>query len=698
MCKLAPCSIAPAALLAVSVAALADPAPQRFTLAQVLSAPFSSELKAAPTGDRVAWVANERGARNVWLADGPDWKARRLTAYAEDDGQELAGIAWTPDASALVFVRGGDANRGGEIPNPRSDPAGTAQEIWIVPVAGGAPRRLAEGSAPAVSPKGDSVAFLKAGQIWSVPLQGGEPKQLARARGRAAALRFSPDGRRLAFGSDRSSHGFVGVLDLEAKAVAYLDPTTDQDGAPSWSPDGRSVAFVRTPPDELPFIPLRSAAPWSIVVAEAATGEARTLFRARSGAGSAFRGLASEAQLLWTGDGRIVFPWEADGWLHLYSVPVSGGEPVALTRGEFEVEEAVLAPGGRDVLFTANKGDIDRRHVWRVPAAAGQAAAVTSGNGIEWSPAATSAGSVVVLRADARRPRGPAVVTPSGPRDLALEAVPSGFPEAELVAPEAVAFAASDGMRIHGQLFKPKDLKPGERRPAVLYFHGGSRRQMLLGWHYMEYYHNAYAMNQYLASRGYLVLSVNYRSGIGYGMEFREALNYGAAGASEFHDVMGAGLYLRGRPDVDPERIGLWGGSYGGYLTALGLARASGLFKAGVDIHGVHDWNVVIRNFAPGYDPAKQQERARLAFESSPMASVKDWRSPVLLVHGDDDRNVPFSETVDLVAALRRQGVDFETLVLPDEVHDFLVHGHWLRIYEAAAAFFDRQLKGAAAR
>ncbi len=137
--------------------------------------------------------------------------------------------------------------------------------------------------------------------------------------------------------------------------------------------------------------------------------------------------------------------------------------------------------------------------------------------------------------------------------------------------------------------------RSGDRHPGVLFFHGGSRRQMQLGWHYRGYYHNAYALNQYLASSGYVLLSVNYRSGIGYGMEFREALNYGARGASEFNDVVGAGLYLQSRPDVDPERLGLWGGSYGGYLTALGLAGASDLFAAGVDVRGVHDWNMVIR-------------------------------------------------------------------------------------------------------
>jgi dipeptidyl aminopeptidase/acylaminoacyl peptidase len=262
-----------------------------------------------------------------------------------------------------------------------------------------------------------------------------------------------------------------------------------------------------------------------------------------------------------------------------------------------------------------------------------------------------------------------------------------------LVEPEQVAFAAADGMLISAQIFLPPNIPKGERRPAIIYFHGGSRRQMLLGWNYLDYYHKAYALNQYLAHRGYIVLSVNYRSGIGYGMQFREALNYGVAGASEFNDVMGAGLYLRNRPDVDMKRIALWGGSYGGYLTALGLARASDLFAAGVDFHGVHDWNLGIQMFRPSYDPLEHPEEARRAFESSPLAAVENWRSPVLVIHGDDDRNVAFSQTVMLVEALRERNVEVEQLIFPDEVHGFLTHARWLEAYRATADFFDRKLK-----
>jgi dipeptidyl aminopeptidase/acylaminoacyl peptidase len=195
-----------------------------------------------------------------------------------------------------------------------------------------------------------------------------------------------------------------------------------------------------------------------------------------------------------------------------------------------------------------------------------------------------------------------------------------------------------------------------------------------------------------------VVLSLNYRSGIGYGLEFREAPAYGAQGASEINDLIGAGLYLKNRPDVDPDRVGLWGGSYGGYLTALGLARASDLFAAGVDIHGVYDWNVVIRNFEPGYDPLVERARAKLAYESSPAAYVKSWRSPVLVIHGDHDPQVPFQESVRLVEDLRKRKVDVEQLVFPDEGHGFLVHETWLRCLRATGDYLERRLQGKGGR
>jgi dipeptidyl aminopeptidase/acylaminoacyl peptidase len=420
-------------------------------------------------------------------------------------------------------------------------------------------------------------------------------------------------------------------------------------------------------------------------VADVETGKGRQVWKAEQGRGSVFRAIDSDEQLRWAAGDRLVFPWERDGWTHLYSVSVDGGQAVLLTPGAFEVEDAALLPGGSAVVYSSNQDDIDRRHLWRAEVKGGAPSALTAGDGIEWDPVATSDGQIALLRSDARVPARPAILERGAVRDLAPEAIPSSFPRAGIVVPRQVVFPSADGLPIHGQLFLPAKRR-GPRAPAVIFLHGGSRRQMLLGWHSRYYYHNAYALNQHLASRGYVVLSVNYRSGTGYGMEFREALNFGPTGASEFNDVQGAGLYLRGRPDVDPARIGLWGGSYGGYLTALGLARASDLFAAGVDIHGVHDWSTELTY------PPHEAEAARVAFESSPMAVVKGWRSPVLLIHGDDDRNVKFSQTTELADALRRQGVEFEQLIFPDEVHEFLLYRNWLEAYGRAVAFFDRQL------
>ncbi len=669
-----------------------------FTLEQILSSPFPTELTASASGGKLAWVFNARGVRNLWVAEPPAYQGRQLTSYTTDDGQELSDLAFTPDASVIVFVRGGNANRQGEYPNPTSDPEGVEQGIWAVPLAGGAPRWLAEGNSPAISPNGDRVAYLFKNQIWWVPLDGSDkPVQLFRMRGQAGSLRWSPDGTRLAFVSNRGDHSFLGVYELATRKLRWLDPSVDRVTNPVWSPDGTRVAFIRVPASRrfFSFGPQREAQPWSIRVADVATGKSELVWQAAVGRGSAFHGVVAENQLLWGAGDRLVFPWEETGWVQLYSVPVKGGEAKLLTPGEFEVEHVALSPDRKEVIFSSNQDDIDRRHIWRVSVAGGPPAAVTRGTGIEWSPVmASESFAIAFLRSDAWRPAHPAIIVGrEEARSLAPGTIPADFPVNALVEPQPVVIVAGDGLVFHGQLFLPAKREVGARYPAVVFFHGGSRRQMLLGWHYLGYYHNAYALNQYLASRGYVVLSVNFRSGTGYGLEFREALNYGAHGASEFNDVLGAGLYLRSRPDVDPLRIGLWGGSYGGYLTAMGLARASDLFAAGVDLHGVHDWNVVIRNFTPSYDPRREPELARTAFESSPMASIASWRSPVLLIHGDDDRNVPFSETVDLAEKLRERGVTFEELTFPDEVHSFLLHRNWLAAYQAAADFFDRYLK-----
>jgi dipeptidyl aminopeptidase/acylaminoacyl peptidase len=714
-----------AVLVAAACSLVSLRAQQTVTLETLLATPFPSEIVAAPAGGHVAWVLNAKGSRNVWVASAPEFTPRQLTSYVGDDGQDITGLTWSHDGRALLYVRGGGANRAGEIPNPAITPQPAEQAIVAVDVDGtnvspstataaglkptpSSPRKLANGSSPAVSSSGQ-VVYLSRGQVWATNVAGTtKPEPLFTIRGSAGSLRWSPDSSQIAFVSGRGTHSFIGLYDIAAKSLRYLDPSIDLDGNPAWSPDGARLVFTRVPAsgETFMFAPRREALPWSIRVAEVASGKTKEVWKAEPGPGSVFQGVNAPEQLMWAAGDRIVFPWERDGWIHLYSLPSGGGKTTLLTPGEFEVEHVTMTLDRTRVVYSSNQDDIDRRHIWSVAVdGTAKPVALTAGSGAEWMPAVVDADTVAFIRSDGRRPAHVAVKRGSAPGTSA-DAAPrsassddralspmniAAFSVDQLVDPQRVTITATDGMQIPGQLFLPRDLKAGDRRPAVLFFHGGSRRQMLLAWHYLSYYHNTYAINQYLASRGYIVLSVNYRSGTGYGLNFREALNYGATGASEFQDVLGAGLYMKNRSDVDPGRIGVYGGSYGGYLTAHALARASDLFAAGVDIHGVHDWNVGIRTFMPNYNPGPEIERRN--FLSSPLNFIKGWKSPVLLIHGDDDRNVSFAETVTLAEALRKQGVMFESLVLPDEIHGFLRTESWLRVCQATADFFDRHLR-----
>ena len=375
---------------------------------------------------------------------------------------------------------------------------------------------------------------------------------------------------------------------------------------------------------------------------------------------------------------------------------VAGGEPQLLTPGNFMVEFVATTPDHGAIVYSANAGtdpnDDDRRHLFRVPVDRPGPTELTSGEGLEWAPVVTGDGArIALISATARRPPLVALTPISGgePKLLGADRIPADFPTDALVVPRKVVFRSPDGIAIHGQLFEQTGITG--KHPAVVFVHGGPPRQMLLGWHYSYYYANAYAMNQYLASRGYVVLLVNYRLGIGYGHDFHHPPHAGSAGAAEYQYVLAGGRFLAALPEVDGRRVGIWGGSYGGFLTAMALAKNSDVFAAGSDLHGVHDWTSDRFSSTTWRFEAGDLDSARaVAWRSSPVAYVGSWKSPVLLIQGDDDRNVRFHQTVDLVRRLSATGVHYEELVIPDEIHDFLRHRSWLMADSATAAFFDK--------
>lgn len=362
-----------------------------------------------------------------------------------------------------------------------------------------------------------------------------------------------------------------------------------------------------------------------------------------------------------------------DEWDRYYAVNVTdpAARPILLTptNGLIENQTSVaLSADGKTFYYCTNANDIERRHIWSVPVSGGTPVQITTGEGVETSPTPLGSGKyLATLSADWNLPQSVGVWNLGGvaKQKIVFPTSMPGFPKAAHVKPEIVLTKAEDGLEIHNQLFLPKDLKPGERRPAIVFVHGGPPRQMMPAYHYMQFYHWAYGINQWLANQGYIVLSINYRLGVGYGRSFRQIADGGANGNAEYKDVLAGGKYLQTRSDVDPNRVGIWGLSYGGLLTAEALARNSDIFKAGVDLAGVHlEGNSL--------DPAS------VSYKSSAISAIDGWKSPVLLVQGDDDRNVSFLQTVGLVQLLRERGVYHELIVFPDDVHESLLHSRWL--------------------
>lgn len=698
------------ALLALPVLAAAPvrAAEASFTLKQALSYPFTPELAAAEHADVVAWIRVVEGVRNIWVARGPDFTPRQITHYTEDDGQELTQLTLSPDGTRLVFVRGGahDANwpgEGGLQPDPNFSPEEPKVVIWSIALADGKLTRVAEGDEPAVSAKG-KLAYIANHQVWTAALDGsGKPERLFFDRGHDGELSWSPDGSRLAFVSGRTDHSFIGVFTAPDRPLIFLSPSTNRDTSPVWSPDGAKIAFVRHPGEGGAPQPIlsRNLEPWAIRTAEVATGAGHEVWKSAPTLADAFPGTAGQANLHWAAGNRLVFLSEADNWPHLYSIPEAGGQPTLLTPGAFMVEHVTQSRDGRAMIYDANTGatagDGDRRHLFSVSVeGTAPPRPLTAGEGLEWSPVAAGDHQIAAISAGPRKPPAIALLDSDGKgrRELKADAGDPPFPAEALVTPRSVTFTAPDGQVVHGQIFARDDAKGA--KPGLIFVHGGPPRQMLLGWHYMDYYSNAYAVNQYLASHGYVVLAVNYRLGIGYGRAYQDPANAGPTGSSEYQDVLAGGRWLARQPGVDPNRIGIWGGSYGGLLTALGLARNSDLFKAGVDLHGVHDWSVDIAKWfgstaTKRYEKGDFEAALQVAYKASPVADVATWRSPVLLIQGDDDRNVEFHQTVDLARRLEAQHTPFEELVLPNEIHGFLRYQSWLKADAATVDFFDRQ-------
>lgn len=672
---------------------------ESFTMAAVLAAPYLYPPTGSDDGTAIAYVSREAMDRSLYfLRDGE--AARRLVNYGGDDGQELSeSPAVSLHGGAIAYVRGSYPNRQGDHADPVPRAELPQQQVWIIGSDGSdSPRLLGPGARPMFTPDERFVVWafdktiMAAALTWTNGRLTGVGAPEPFLSGDRRDMRFSPDGTKLAYVRGDG----VEVYDFVSRTAAAVPHGRDVDAGPIWSPDSKSIAFRREPADAPGLTrnscgqtrycgPVVSKTPWSIWTAEASRlAEPKQVWQAKPGPGSAFYALDQNyapgmkgAQMAWTRGNRIVFAWEGDGWRHLYAVPATGGRARLLTPGAGEVEYFSAAKDAQTMVYATNIGDLGRRHIARVAADGASApVTVTRGEGNQWDPVPMADGKIAYVDSDWSHPAHIVVSSADGTVTRAvLPATPADFPGDLLVKPQLVEFPASDGRKAYGQLFVPKNPSGC----AIIFSHGGIRRQMLTSFHYMDAYNYLYGMNQYLAGRGCVVLSVEYRSSIMRGFDFRNPPGWGFAGNSEIRDFIGAAKWLKARKDVDAATgVGIYGLSWGGYMTAVALAKHSDIFSVGFDMAGVH-----FTGDAKG-----------MAY--TPIGMIDGWKSPIFLAQGDDDMNVNFNDGIALSRALqlRRPGVEFKQRVLPGQTHDlYLTFEQLVQIYTEGSDWLISHLK-----
>jgi dipeptidyl aminopeptidase/acylaminoacyl peptidase len=655
-----------------------------------LDFPYVESVSAAKV-PAFAWLAKQADRSMLLFTRAPDFRRVLLASRSDEDGQPITDIQIAPDGRHVVFTTG--QPRGESSFNPASLVDPPPATLWLQPTTAGAKAvKIGAGTESGFTPDGRLLLFKQNGDLMSVgtAAPAAKPKLFAEGGGSWSQFVWTKTGD-LIFVDDRRGYSFLGRYRPGAKTVDWLVTGVDRLAVPVLSPDGNRVAFLRLPGRKHSTTPDQTEAePFSIGIVDLGTGAVRALWSTR-GPALTLGMDDDEGALRWASDDELVFYSEDDNWGRLYVLPLAGGAPRALTPANCMVAESEAAKA--ELLVIHNCVDRDTRQMSLIDAATGVARAVPQPDPVLAEAAIGGTYAAFVGAGPDQAPLLRIMDLATGQTLLAeryadyrYSSPLTGEP------PREVHLTSLDGLEFTGQLFTPAGPGP---HPGLIYVHGGPQRQMFPAFHYMGYYSGDYAMNRRLADQGYAVLAINYRSGIGYGRAFRDAPGRGWRDASEYRDVLAAGRWLAAQPGIDPNRIGIWGGSYGGLLTGQALARNSDLFKTGVGIHGVYDWSwpsPIKGHLSPstyfGVDK-KDEDQARA---SSPVGHVDSWRSPVLLIHGDADMNVDFVETVDLAERLRERGVEVRTLIFPGEAHDFIRHSAWQKLWRAMDSYLLEKL------
>lgn len=561
------------------------------------------------------------------------------------------------------------------------------------------------------------VAYISQGNVWVVALHGGEARQITHdAKGlgdpRGATdhhPQWNPKGHWILYESGQKSYNELYAVSEDGAAQHLLAATEIYHGAdaiagnvaqdrgdavssdrfdpsPKWSPEGTRISYTERSREFF-------SGKLKVLGFDQSSGQAiepaRDLYVAKNDPGGAW----AINTAAWSPDGRtLAAVLQETHWDKIWLIPAAGGKPRQLTFGEGEDEDPHYSPDGKWIVFESNRDLPEARHLWLVPATGGTPRRLTHLDGIEGEPEWSADGASI--RFTLRTTLGAtgrydvAVAAQSEPK-LVGELHPSRFETLGIV-PEVVHYKSKDGLPLAGILYKPAGYKAGTPYPAVILAHGGPEGQVLL---------SVAPWSIFLADHGYVVLEPNFRGSTGYGERFRNA-NVEDSGGGEIDDIGASAKFLVDSGLADAKRIGISGGSHGGTVVANAVTKLPDIFAVGIEKYGVVDRALFLRytnrNSAirwetkMGGPPEKKPAVYRKANVLPDVARVK---APLLILHGEEDPQVPPQESQEFVAALKKEGKTYSYFTYPGEGHGFQQREHRRDAYERELAFLDKYLK-----
>lgn len=653
-----------------------DPHAAPITLDDVLHVRHPGPPAWSPLGDAIGFLWNDGGLTHLYTVS-PEGGAPPLQVSR---GEVSVGAFHWSRTGDLVYAQGG--------------------RIWLAP-RGGEPRPLTGGgrdSTPRFAPDGSAVAFLREGRLHVLGLAAAS-LTTCRHPGRvdgglhAPPLIWSPDSARIA----------VAIREGSTWTCAVIDPN----GGPVWQyrGEGSVQAYAWVGAGRLHYTVSKNVhALREHCLVDLGSGQSRLLASEERPLGlkqDPMPQVNSTAS-------HLLYSMPVDGWLHLYLLSLADGKLTQITEGPFEdagheSEVPRFSADGRKVVWSSNRGELTQRQLWAYDLGTGEQRAITALPGTNCDPAFSPDGQrVAFIHA------GPyesadiwvAGADGSGPRQLSFS-MPPGWSREKIAEPKHLTYPGVGGVTVHADLWLPKGFDPSRRYPALVFVHGGQTRQMRYGWHPMHSYAVFYSFNQFLLHQGYVVLSVDYRGGTGFGQEFMEASHLGM-GVTDAQDVADGAKLLADLGYVDPARIGVWGLSYGGYMTLACLTRFPEAFSAGCNIAGLWDygqwydyWCSLYQDihFTRRLGGPRSPETEQYYREASPRNLAQQICRPSLHLMGTADERVDFAQMDSIVRDLTKLGKEFELMYYPGETHMFTWRHTWRDAFGRMLDFFGRHLR-----